>query len=395
MVDPPRVVVMGGSLGGLTAALVLRDVGCDVQVLERSTEELQARGAGIAVLDATVRYFVERRALDVEEVCTSAGWIRYLHPDGSTQHERPHRYRFSSWNTIYQALLRCFDAERYHLDAEVVAFSSRADEIEVRRADGSVLRGDLLVCADGIGSTARATLLPEVRPQYAGYIAWRGTVNEWELTNGTFEVLRDAITYQLLANSHILVYPIPNRDGALEPGRRLMNFVWYRNVAAGEPLATLLTDRAGRRHEGSLPPGMAQARYIDELLDFARRHLAPPIAEVVLRTADPFVQVIFDIEVPAMVFGRICLMGDAAFAVRPHAAAGTAKAAADAWALAEALAASDGDMTAALTHWEAGQLTLGRRLLARTRDIGDRSQFTGQWDPADPRFVFGLHGPGD
>jgi 2,6-dihydroxypyridine 3-monooxygenase len=86
---------MGGSLGGLTAGLVLRDIGCDVQVLERSTEELQARGAGIAVLDATVRYFVERRTLDVEEVCTSAGWIRYLHSDGDIHHERPHRYRFS------------------------------------------------------------------------------------------------------------------------------------------------------------------------------------------------------------------------------------------------------------------------------------------------------------
>ena len=50
--------------------------------------------------------------------------------------------------------------------------------------------------------------------------------------------------------------------------------------------------------------------------------LAPPIAEVIARTAEPFVQVVYDIEVPRMVFGRTCLLGDAAFAVRPHAAAG-------------------------------------------------------------------------
>ena len=47
----PSVIVVGGSLGGLTAALVLRDAGCDVRVFERSSSALQARGAGIAALD--------------------------------------------------------------------------------------------------------------------------------------------------------------------------------------------------------------------------------------------------------------------------------------------------------------------------------------------------------
>ncbi len=51
----PRVVVVGGSVGGLTAALVLRDAGCDVTVFERSSAALQARGAGIAALEATLR----------------------------------------------------------------------------------------------------------------------------------------------------------------------------------------------------------------------------------------------------------------------------------------------------------------------------------------------------
>ena len=56
----PRVIVMGGSVGGLTAALVLRDVGCEVRVFERSSAALQARGAGIAALDATLRYLTEQ-----------------------------------------------------------------------------------------------------------------------------------------------------------------------------------------------------------------------------------------------------------------------------------------------------------------------------------------------
>ena len=61
-----------------------------------------------------------------------------------------------------------------------------------------------------------------------------------------------------------------------------------------------------------------------------------------------------------MAFGRVCLIGDAAFALRPHAAAGTAKAAADAWALAETLATTQGDLQAALPRWERHQLAVGR-----------------------------------
>ena len=94
-------------------------------------------------------------------------------------------------------------------------------------------------------------------------------------------------------------------------------------------------------------------------------------------------------------FGRACLIGDAAFAVRPHAAAGTAKAAADGWALAEELAAAGGDVPAALASWERQQAALGRALLARCRDIGDSSQFLGTFRPGDQRLIFGLHGPGN
>ena len=49
---------------------------------------------------------------------------------------------------------------------------------------------------------------------------------------------------------------------------------------------------------------------------------------------------------------------------------------------------------AALALWEPGQLALGRQLLERTRDMGDRSQFKGNWVPGDPSLRLGLYGPG-
>jgi 2,6-dihydroxypyridine 3-monooxygenase len=386
--------VVGGSLGGLTAALVLRDLGCEVDVFERSTAELESRGAGIVVLEETSRYFRERTDLDLDQLTTATGLLRYLGPDGAVVYEEPRRYRYSAWHTVYRALLGRFDQRRYHLGAEFTGFDQDDERVELRFADGATARYDLLVCADGITSAARTALQPRARPAYAGYVAWRGTVDERHLGPAVRDLLTAAITYQVVPNGHILLYPIPALDGSVAPGRRLANFVWYRNYAAGAELDDLMTDRAGQRREVTLPPGAAREPHLAALRSAADAQLAPQLAEVVHRTRLPFVQVIFDIEVDRMAFGRVCLVGDAAFALRPHAAAGTAKAAADAWGLAEALAAADGDLAVALPRWERRQLEIGRAALERTRRNGDRSQFGGGWRPGDPELAFGLHGPG-
>jgi 2,6-dihydroxypyridine 3-monooxygenase len=389
----PTVAVVGGSLGGLTAALVLRDAGCDVTVFERSSSALEARGAGIAVLPETLRYPVERLGVPPERICSSTGWIRFLEPDGSVRHEQRHPYRFSSWNTIYRTLLGALEPDRYRLGRELASFTGDDDGVTLLFADGAHARVDLLVCADGINSAARQAMLPDVAPRYAGYVAWRGLLPESELGETSFRALRDALTYQLLPNSHVLVYPIPGHAGEVAVGERLVNVVWYRNVAADE-LPAFLTDRTGVQRPVSLPPGAVPDDAVAEMREYAAAHLAPPIAEVVTGIAEPFVQAVFDIEVPRMVSGRACLLGDAAFAVRPHAAAGTAKAAEDGWVLAEELVRAGGDVPAALAAWESRQLALGSALLTRTREIGDSSQFTGSFHPGDRRLIFGLHGPG-
>jgi 2,6-dihydroxypyridine 3-monooxygenase len=390
----PRVVVMGGSLGGLTAALVLRDAGCDVRVFERSSSALEARGAGIAVLDATLRYLVEQGGYQPADICSRTSWIRFLNHDGSVQHEQRHLYRLSSWNTIYRSLLGLFDASRYLLGSEVVGFEAAGDTVGVTLADSSRAEADLLVCADGVSSMARARLLPQVAPSYSGYVAWRGTLPESALSPAARAAFDDTLTYQVLPRSHILVYPIPGPDGSLTEGDRLINIVWYVNVAAGDELDRLMTGRDGKRRAVSLPPGAVTDEAVEQMRKSAAACLAGPVAEVVTAIPEPFVQAIYDIEVPRMVCGRACLIGDAAFAVRPHAAAGTAKAAADGWALADELTAAGGDVPAALSAWEARQLTLGRQLLARTREIGDSSQFSGTFRPGDPRLIFGLYEPG-
>jgi 2,6-dihydroxypyridine 3-monooxygenase len=220
-------------------------------------------------------------------------------------------------------------------------------------------------------------------------------VAEGDIPAPVLERIDDTITYALVPNSHILVYPIPGGGSRVDRGHRLWNFVWYRNVEQGAQFEELMTDRGGSPHSASLRPGRVQDRYVRELKALAAAALPQAIAFVVAATEHPFIQAVMDVESPAMAVGRVCLLGDAAFAARPHAAAGTAKAAENAWTLAEAIATCEGDLPGALQRWSRHQTALGTSLVARARRIGEGSQFRCDWRPGDPALRFGLYEAGD
>ena len=390
----PRAIVVGGSLGGLTAALLLRDLGWSVEVYERSPRLLVARGVGIVAHPASVRYLLERSRTDLRTMTSASRAVRYMDDDGRIVHELPFDYLFTSFYALYRELLDSFDIAHYHLSRDVVGLEANNGEAEVVTSDGQRASADLVVFADGIHSTGRDLLLPAIEPAYAGYIAWRGVVSEQDLSEESFARLHEAITYFLMPNSHILTYPIPNTDGSVEPGRRLINWIWYRNVPAGPLLDDLMTDRRGNVQQVSLPPGGVRREHVEELRATAGELLAPPLAEMVAKSDAPFVQVVLDIETPRLAFGRACLIGDAATVLRPHVAVGTAKAAEGAWRLAEAIEACGNDVPAALRRWEPGQLELERSVLERTREAGRRSQIDNSWSVGDP-LPFGLYEEGD
>ncbi|MDE0189335.1 MAG: FAD-dependent oxidoreductase, partial [bacterium] len=194
----PRVAVMGGSIGGLTAGLLLRDLGCQVDIFERSSEALQDRGAGIILLPHTYRYFDEHSPLRTEEVSIAPYWWTFVDRCGQVLSKTRLGSLISSWNTIYRGLLSDFGEDRYHLRKEVVGFTQTSDEVRVEFSDGEEARADLLVAADGINSLARSVLSPGVDPAYAGYVAWRGTIPESGLTGAAFDELVNAMVYCLM-----------------------------------------------------------------------------------------------------------------------------------------------------------------------------------------------------
>ena len=393
MTDRGRALVVGGSFAGLTAALLLREQGFEVDVFERTPSYLDGRGGGIVLQPDTVRCIVERpHDFTVEDVSIGSSCTRYLGAGNKIVHEEPASWRFSSWTTMYRVLLDDFGTERYHLGDFAVGVSQDDEGVDVRFTSGRTERADLVVFADGISSVGRRRMQPRVQPRYSGYIGWRGCVPEREVSVETADLIDDATTYAVLESSHICMYPIPGVDGSLGRGDRQLNYVWYRNVHEGPELDEMVTDLRGLSASVSVHPGQVQQRYIDRMRADASELLPPAAAELVTRTPMPYIQIVVDIAVRKMAFGRVALIGDAAFAARPHAAAGTAKAAADAWSLAAALAAEP-NVPRALESWEPARLALGNDLLRRVSEMGARSQFTNTWDPADPSLHFGLYGP--
>ena len=210
---------------------------------------------------------------------------------------------------------------------------------------------------------------PETEAAYAGYTAWRGLVEEAALSPGTHRDLFAYFAFCLPPGEQMLGYPVAGADDDLREGHRRYNFVWYRPADRDTELARMLTDETGKRHEGSIPPPLIARAVIAEMRSEAARVLSPQFQELVSITKQPFLQPIYDLESPAMAFGRAAILGDAAFVVRPHVGAGVAKAALDAKALAAALV-EEPDVPAALLRYEAERLPMGQLNLEQGRRLG-------------------------
>jgi 2-polyprenyl-6-methoxyphenol hydroxylase-like FAD-dependent oxidoreductase len=238
-----KIAVAGGSIGGLCAGLALNGAGFGAQVYERDPGPMNTRGAGIVVQEELTQLLRAHEAPSLPT--TSCSVRRYLDPD------------FTSWEAIYTMLRSVFPAARYHMGAALSGFEDREGGVAVDIDGVGRLVADLLVCADGAQSASRRRLLPDVTPSYAGYVAWRGTLDEADAPAELVRFFDDAFTFcETRTGGHILNYFIPGDGAAVTVGRRRLNWVWY--VMANEAdLATLLVDRDGRRHHASLPQGGA------------------------------------------------------------------------------------------------------------------------------------------
>lgn len=392
-----KALVVGGSLAGLSAANWLRASGWDVEVLERARLPLEDHGAGIVLHPSTSRFLTDQEGMALDDFSVGVDHLRYIDHRGMVVSQTPSRLRFCAYGALYRALRTSLAARggTYRHGVTVTGVSWSPSEAEILDSAGNRATCDLVVGADGVRSTVRRVLDPASEPEPAGYVAWRGVVAEETLPAAQRVPLVGAITYSILDRSHVLTYPIRT----VGDGRILQNWVWYRNVPDASQLAELLVDRTGAAHDLSVPAGAVRDDVLAELAIDARRQLPPPIATLVEATPDPFLQVVIDLHPRRMAHGRVCLVGDAGFVARPHAAAGTAKAAEEARLLAVALADADAgtagrDIGHVLAAWTREVSGLGRALVARSRHAGERAQVDGTWAVGEP-LPFGLRETGD
>lgn len=372
-----KALIIGGSLGGLFMATLLRASGWEVDVFERSTAELDSRGGGI-VLQPDVLHALRYAGVRPGHALGVMSHERlYLRRDGSIAHQQLMPQMQTSWNTLYNTLMASFPEAHYHRGAQLISFNQHDQRVSACFADGRRAEGDLLIGADGAGSTVRQLLLPGMKPSYAGYVVWRGLIEERRLPDTAARLLRENFVFQQDPQSLMLDYMVPGLDGSVAEQQRRYNWLWYLKAAKGAQLDAVLTDRNGVRRGHSVPPGSLAPERDAWLRDMAQQHLNPAFRTLVELTEDIFVQAIQDFQVPKMVFGRVLLTGDAAFVPRPHTAGSTAKAAANALALVQALK-SGGDLDAALLSWQQRQLLEGARMSDWGMEMGNRIMSTAQ-----------------
>lgn len=363
-----RIAVIGGSLGGLLAANMLHRAGHQVRVLEKASASLDGRGAGI-VTHRPLMTALARCGLSVDASLGVAVNQRVvLGADGAVLARVQLDQILSSWSRLYAMLLSVFDASAYVQGAAVAQVHQDAGGVTVQCDDGRTFEADLAIASDGIRSVVRAQLMPEVQPQYAGYVAWRGVCDESVLSQRTLGSVFDTFGFGLPPGEQLIGYPVAGAGNAIARGQRRYNFVWYRPANA-QSLKDLMTDSDGHYFPHGIAPNKVAWLHVAAARQAARELLAPQFAEILEKTAHPFLQPIYDCSSPRMAFGHVALMGDAAFVARPHVGMGVTKAAEDAMALTDCIAAH-GATPEALQAFEQYRLASCTAVVERARALG-------------------------
>lgn len=365
-----RAIIIGGSMGGLFGGLLLRRHGWDVHIFERVPVELSGRGAGIvthkALFEALHAAGIE--ADDTIGVQTPGRVI--FDTDGRIVARRDLMQILTSWGRLHQLLRERFPSDRYHSGKMFTHYEEDGDDVVAHFDDGSSIRGDLLVGCDGFRSAVRARMLPEAQPKYAGYVAWRGMVNEEDLSERARKEMFPYFAFCLPEGEQMLGYPVAGEGNDVRPGKRRYNFVWYRPADAETMLREMLTGTDGREHEVSIAPTLIRPQFIEEMQSAAARILSPQFAELVAKTEGAFFQPIYDLTVPKMVAGKVALLGDAAFVGRPHCGMGVTKAAMDGMALAKALDDKPNSVDDALLAFNTDRQQVDDYVVSHARALG-------------------------
>lgn len=367
-----KIIIIGGSIGGLSTGIALHCKGYDVEIYERSADRMQDRGAGLVIQQDMMTYLQEHHISTKEIFGIPADERQVLNATGLPHHIFPNDTSFTSWNYIWQQLKDYFPKDRYFFGHQLENLEETDQQVKLSFANGEKKVADLVIGADGYSSITREYILSNITPSYAGYIAYRGLIPESKMTAEEIAFFENKFSIYPYKHSHLLCYMVPGTKGELNKGERLYNWVWYLNKSE-QQLEEIRTDKDGKKRLYAVPPTFLSAQSVNDLYQQADKELPKILRDRVQQTENPFVQVIVDLTVPKMYNGRIAILGDAAFVVRPHTASGTAKAYRDAIALANCLYYHNNNIDQALPHWNDQQTRAALDLVHYGKQLALRS----------------------
>ena len=362
-----RAVIIGGSMSGLFTAAFLRQIGWQAEVYERSGVELVGRGAGITTHPELLAALEASGAVTKELGVTVDRRIA-LDLRGEVIAEKHLTQILTSWDRLQRLLRATIDPAHYHLGCNFERVEQSDGGLRVHFSDGRIENADIVVGGDGVRSSVRAQIMPEVQPIYAGYYIWRGTANEAELSARALTDVFPYFSFFLPPQQEIICYPISGFNNDIRPGHRRFNFIWYR-VADEKLLKEMCRDDNGHQHEFSVPPPLIRKDLIAALRAEADVGLPPALNDCLRAIEQPFFTPIYDFIAPRIVSGRVALVGDAASNPRPHMGFGVSKAGCDAQALANALRDID-DIDRGLAEYNRIRQPVGEIIVKHSRKLG-------------------------
>ena len=350
-----QVAVIGGGIGGLSAALALLKAGCDVHVYEQAPQFGEI-GAGVQISPNASRLLYRLGLKQAMDACgvrpTSVHQRRWddgrtlqrapLGPDIEAAFGAPY-YHFHRGD-LAALMAAALPAERAHAGHRLVDFEEQGARVLARFENGASVAADVLIGADGIHSHVRTLAFGPEKPRFTGCVAWRGLVPAERIAHLDIEV---ASHNWMGPGGHCVHYWVS--------AQRLMNVVCI--VERGAWTAESWTDKG---------------RVADVLARYEGWH--PVVRTLIGAFPETFIWALHDrAPLPSWTRGRIALLGDACHPMLPMMAQGAAQAIEDGAALAAVLAAMPGDVPGALARYESVRKPRATRL--QEMSAGNRTRF--------------------
>lgn len=379
-----KIGIVGGSIAGCSAAFLLLRDGHEVTVFERSRKALVGRGGGIGTLPALIEQLKDEGLIKNNfasfhiNKMPFVGKLASAEPYGKVAWAMPMNLEVFHWNELWGQLRSHVPDKCYHSGVKIVNAEKRQDgKVTLTTEEGHKKEFDLVLFADGYLSLGRSIMFPDKRLKYRGYVLWRGLLPESELEEKS--PLKDEVLRLSYPGNpgHNVVYFIPDQNGSVKEGERIFNWAAYIAFTEVE-LKEVMTDKTGELRVGTLHPGAISRQAEDKLKGFLSQNTPSHYADIVNKTENSYIQVIYTLDLDHYYKDNMCLIGDAGMVIQPFTGSGVFKGYHNVKDLIECLHKHK-NLVDALKNWSNKQIESGRKLLA----LGEQMEKAFIWKQPD------------